>query len=209
MLTFIVQLIGKVKWEGLKRILTGRRYNLTLEDWSRIKEILKEGNMVVLTYRKAHLSTYSTRLAELFINGKWGCWSHVLVSLDNEGKALPFYHTNFIEAIGKGVVVSNWFDVFNCDGVCILKPKWYSFEDLEGGEVEVIDELGKKYDTKLDPESEESRACVEIGRELLAHLPDYKNKMRVFEYMIQTKKYLTPDMFRDCPDFEVVLEIKR
>jgi hypothetical protein len=39
-------------------------------------------------------------------------------------------------------------------------------------------------------------------------LPDYEVRFRRFEDLIQKRKNLTPQMFYECDDFEVVFEVR-
>jgi hypothetical protein len=39
--------------------------------------------------------------------------------------------------------------------------------------------------------------------------PDYQENFANFEKMIKERKNLTPQMFYDCPDFEVVYEVRK
>lgn len=206
---FLVQLMGKIKWERLREMLTGRRYNLTIEDWGKVFSVLKHQPYIVLTYRKAHLSTWLVRAAELLLNQKWGCYGHVLVSFQRRIPVCKYSDIRFIEAIGKGVTDSHWSDVFDVDGVCVLRPRYYDSATLLKQVPHVENDIGKPYDDALNPYDDHQMACVEVGRELLKHIPKYEHTMRVFENMISRRKYLTPDMFKDCPDFEIVLEIKK
>jgi hypothetical protein len=40
-------------------------------------------------------------------------------------------------------------------------------------------------------------------------IPNYNTRFAEFEKMVAKKKRLTPDMFVDCSDFEVVYKIRR
>lgn len=206
---FLVQLMGKIQWESLRKLFTGRKYNLTEQDHGRIFSAIKNQPYIILTYRKAHLSTWLVRAAELILNQKWGCYGHVLVAFQRGLPVCKYSDIRFVEAIGKGVVDSHWSDVFNVDGVCVLRPIYFDSATLLKQIPEIENDIGKKYDSKLNPYDDNQMACVEVGREIMKHIPGYEKSMRVFESMIARRKYLTPDMFKDCPDFEVVLEIKK
>lgn len=205
---FIV-LIGKVKWEGLHKLLTGKRYSLTMGDWFKIRDSLAKGYFIILTRRKTHLSTYATGFAHFFLTGRWGHYSHALVNVEGDRASYGFPDFKFIEAIGKGVQFSEWSKVFDCDSVCILKPKYYTIEEFDAAVGSVYQDIGKKYDERFKVNDDLEMSCVEIARKRMKSLPEYAERMRIFEYMIANEKNLTPQMFRDCPDFEIILEIKK
>lgn len=209
MLDFLLTLVGKVRWEWLREKLTGRRYNLNIMDWYQIKDELSKGYFIILTRRKAHLSTYFVSIGHFLLTGKFGYYSHALVNVEGERATYGFPDFKFVEAIGTGVKSSKWTEVFDCDSICILKPKWYSIEELNSSVGHVMQDIGKKYDMDFKVYDEDEMSCVEVARDRMTELPEYYEKMRVFEYMIASEKNLTPQMFRDCPDFEVLLEIRK
>lgn len=204
-----MKLIGKIHWEWLHKLRHGRKYDLSLADWYDVSKALHEGYYIILTSRKTHLSTYACRLGHLFLTGKWGFYSHALVNVESERATYGFADFRFMEAIGRGVKFSTWFQVMNCDAICILKPLRYTNEELNKTIGVVYQEEGKKYDDRFKVYDSKRLSCVELARIRLMSLPDYREKMRIFEYMIKHEKNLTPQMFRDCPDFEVLLEIKK
>lgn len=208
-----LDICAAIEWSGLKYFLTGKGHNLTLEDWFDIRDQLNNGYYIILTRRNTHLTTYGISLAHFALTGKFGHYSHALCNVEPLKKAIGplefFTDFRFMEAIKKGVIYSNWFKVFDCDSICILKPKYYTQEEFDSCVSSIYDDLGKQYDKRLNVHDMSQMSCVELARERMLHLPDYHEKMRVFEYMIKNEKNLTPQMFRDCPDFEVVLEIKR
>lgn len=206
---FFVGLLGKIKWEGLHKLIHGKSYCLNLEDWYAISKELHKGYFIILTSRKTHLSTYAARFAHFVLTGRWGHYSHALVNVEGERASYGFNDFMFVEAIGKGVVRSTWHEVFNCDSVCILKPRYYSIEEFNATVGSVYADIGKSYDEDFKVFNDQEMSCVEIARERMVDLPGYHEKMRVFEYMIKNEKNLTPEMFRECPDFEVLLEIKK
>ncbi len=209
MYKFFIKLLGKIKWEGLYCRLYGRKFQLTLEDWYRIKEVLSTGYFIVLTRRKTHLSTYACSIAHFFLTGKFGYYSHALVNVEGDRASYGFPDFKFVEAIGTGVQLSKWDQVLNVDAICVLKPRWYTVEEFDKNISDVLQDIGKKYDVDFKIYDDAEMSCVELARSRMTTLPDYYEKMRVFEYMIASEKNLTPQMFRDCPDFEVLLEIRK
>lgn len=206
---FFMKMIGKIHWEGLHRRFYGRRYMLNTEDWLEIKDVLSKGYFIILTRRKTHLSTFACALAHFFLTGRWGYYSHALVNVDEDRATYGFNDFKFMEAIGSGVQFSKWHEVFSCDSVCILKPRWYTIDELNASIGVGMEDIGKSYDDRFKVYDDMEMSCVEVARKRMSSLPLYSEKMRVFEYMIQNEKNLTPEMFRECPDFEVLLEIRK
>ena len=109
--------IGSVEWEDLREKITGKKYSLTLHDHGMIWAKLTDGPCIILTRRRAHMSTYFVSIGHFLLTGRFGYWSHVCMSFKDNGKV------KILESVGRGVIVSEFFDVFNCDSVCILKPR--------------------------------------------------------------------------------------
>jgi hypothetical protein len=70
-------------------------------------------------------------------------------------------------------------------------------------------EIGKPYDSLFDLKNDNALSCVELGRTALMAEPNYYTNFANFEEMIRKRKNLTPQMFYECPDFEVVYEIRK
>ena len=195
----IVQFFGKIHW---------RPRNLLQEnEHKQIKEFLTPNYYVILTRRNNHLSTYMIAFANFFLTGKFSYWSHALMNLEDEVKTDDDFM--LIEAIGKGVTTSHFNDVFDVNGVVLLKPKNISIEKWTAILDEARENLGKPYDNLFDLKSDKAMSCVELVRDALQADPDYATNFAEFERMIKERKNLTPQMFYDCPDFEVVYEIRR
>lgn len=197
--------IPKIKWHWLRQKLTGRDYNLTGQDKLEIITALDKGYYIILTADKGALSSWGVKVLTWLMTGKWPQYSHALVNVESDEDQV----FKFVEAINTGVKFSSFSEVFKCDSVCFLRPKRYTQAEFDATVGVVYAEIGKLYDKKFKYNDPEKRSCVEIARHRMSTLPDYAEKMRIFEFMIQTEKNLVPQMFRDCPDFEVVLEIKR
>lgn len=196
------------KWEDLKLRLTGRRFNLTTNDWDYIARLLADDYYVILTRRNAHLTTYLILIADWIKRPRlsWGHYSH---ATGNVTLAPRMGQLKFIEAVGGGVRESKFQDIFDCDSVCLLRPKGYSREDFKKYVAEAYENLGKPYDNALDVEDQSHMSCVEQVRDSLRQLPDYDDKMGAFEDMIWKERNLTPQMYYDCEAFEKVYEIRR
>jgi hypothetical protein len=74
----------------------------------------------------------------------------------------------------------------------------------------VKEDIGKPYDALFDLLDDSEMSCVELVRDALKKdNREYEKLFPEFEKSIAEKKNLTPQMYRDCPEFEVVLEIRR
>ncbi len=196
-----------VNWEWIKVKLTGRRFNLQVDDIIRISNMLGNDYYLILTRKNAHLSTYMVNLGHFIKTGKWGYWSHILMNVDNSvDKADKFL---FAEATGIGVHTSKLMEVFNCDSVCLLKLKGYTVKEFTECVDDYMDDLGKGYDCVFNMLDSKKMSCVEFVRDQLMHLSHYDERMTQFEELVSRQKSITPDMFYECEDFEVVLEIRR
>ncbi len=196
---WVVQAIGKVHW--------GFSNGLNQAEKDRIKELLKPNYYIILTHRNNHLSTWFTALATLVLTGKWGYWAHALMNLENDvDKTADFM---LVEATGPGVHYSTFDEVFEVHGVTLLKPRNMSIEHWTYVMDKARTELGKPYDTLFDLTSDKALSCVELVRAALQAEPNYETDFAEFERMIAQRKYLAPDMFYECSDFEVVYEVRR
>lgn len=196
LIDFFVLGIGKIHWKASKEISDDTK--------NRIREMLGPNYYIVLSHRSNHLSTYFVGLTNLLLRGKWGYWAHALMNLEDDVKSESDFR--LIEAIGTGVQFTPFEHVFDVQGVVLLKPKAMTVEYW----TEVMDraksELGKPYDSLFDLKSDSSLSCVELVRTALMAEPGYDRDFAHFEAMIKKTKNLTPQMFYDCPDFEVVFE---
>lgn len=206
----ITRVLSRINWSPLyAKFNKGRGYNLTEEDHNIIKEKLAGSYYIILTNRKTHLTTYLIGILSFLKTGEWPQYGHVLMNADNILVADNWEQFKFQEATNSGVHFSKFLEVFDCDSVCLLKP--ISIDAVEWNYV--IDGLlvqnGKQYDDLFDIVDETHVSCVELVLHALRKNPNYLNDFAMFEHMINDVGNLTPQMFRNCRDFEVVLEIKR
>lgn len=196
---FLLDFIGKVKWK-LKR-------GLTEEDKARLHKLLEDDYYIILTHRRNHLSTYLTSFGHFFLTGRWGFWSHALMNLEDEVKSKADFR--LIEAVSKGVTYSPFDEVFDVDAVVLLKPKKLQLEDWTLIMDSSKEYLGRKYDTLFDLAHDNKLSCVELVHNVIKHIPGYQVIFADFERAIERKKNLTPQMYYDSADFEVVFELRR
>ena len=195
----IIQTIGKIHWKI--------RDEISEEDKQHIAEQLKPHYYIILTRRSNHISTFFIGLSNLVLRGKWGYWSHSLMNLEDEVTVEDDFR--LIEAIGRGVTYSDFANVFNVSDVALLKPKNMSADSWTDVLQRLKSKLGTPYDTLFDLRNEEQMSCVELVRYALKAEPNYDINFANFERMIRESKNLTPQMFADCPDFEIVWQAKK
>lgn len=206
----ITSVISKISWMRLYAIFNhGRQYKLTDADHQELKKILADSYYIILINRKTHLTTYLLGFLSLLKTGKLPKYSHALMNADSIETAQDWDHFKFVEATSIGVHFSKFLDVFNCDSVCLLKPK--SLDHSEWNDVidGLVAENGKEYDDLFDLIDTTHVSCVEVVLDALRKDPDYNKDFANLEAMINRVGTLTPQMYRDCSDFEVVLEIRR
>lgn len=196
---WVVITIGKIHW--------GYRNGLSEDELSKIRNYLIPDYYIILTHRHNHLSTFFVGLASWILTGKWSYWAHSLMNLEDEVNSDNDFR--LIEATGAGTHYSSFEDVFRVHGVVLLKPKNMTLEKWTLAMDRAKTALGKPYDSLFDLRNEERVSCVELVRLALRATPDYETNFANFEELIRTEKNLTPQMFYDCPDFEVVYEIRR
>jgi len=197
---FAIKHMAKIKWGPTKL--------LTLEDETELKAKLTKDYYIIATRKSNYLTTFFICMGNFFLTGKWGFYSHVLMNLEDIVKTEEDFR--FIEATGTGVHYSGFSDVFaHVDAVALIKPRNMTTSEW----TEALDSaklyLGRPYDNLFDLKSSLEVNCVELIRLALQGIPDYNVKFANFEKMIASKKKLTPDMFHECADFEIVYIVKR
>lgn len=207
-INLIVILLGKIRWEKIRYLISGKEYSITTGDALRISFLLKQGNYIILTRRKSHLSTYMTSIANLILMRRIGYYSHACINIepdvvDNINKI------QIIESIGSGVRKSEFWDVFNCDSVVLMRPRNILGFDWEKTVEECLSDIGKQYDGSFNLDDYSKVSCVELILWALKTDPMYHIRFNKLESMIRKYRNLTPDMFYLCGDFETVLEIRK
>jgi hypothetical protein len=203
-------IFSNAQWKGLRALFNhGIYYDLTEKDHDTLKPLLAKSYYIILTYRKAHLTTWLIGGINLIKTGKWGRYSHTLMNCDLEKDPDKWEKFKLLEATASGVHYSSFMEVFDCDAVCILEPRNITNKDwntiLDG----LLKQKGYKYDDLFDITEQSRVSCVELVYNALRALPDYHEKFGAFDAMIAKVGNLTPQMYLDCPDFKKVLEIRR
>lgn len=194
----VVFFIGKIKWKSNTLI---QQAELDV-----IKELLIKDYYIILTKRKNHVSTFFVCLAHFLLTGKWGYWSHSLMNLEDEVNRISDFR--LLEATGTGVHYSSFSEVFSVHSVVLLKPKNIKLKEWTGLLDRAKLQLGKPYDTLFNIKDENKLSCVELIRLILEGEPNYLINFPNFESLIKRYKNLSPQMFYDSGDFEIVYQIK-
>lgn len=197
---FFVKLIARVRWKT-NTFLSDREKDL-------IREKLTKDYYIILTRKDNHLSTFFINLGHFLLTGKWGYYSHSLVNLEDEVKNDNDFR--LIEATGAGVHYSTFSFVFDTvQSVALLAPKNVSIEEWTAALDKTKMYLGVPYDNLFNLKNTLEINCVELIYLAIKEIPDYKSKFSNFEKLALRKKKLTPQMFVDCDDFEIVWVVKK
>lgn len=191
-------LIGKVNWK-LKNPLSE-------SEKDEINALLKADYYILLSRNNNHLSSYMIGLGDFLLTGKFGYWGHAFMNLEDTVTTNDDFR--FVEAIGTGVQYATFDQTMAVNSIALLKPKSMKLEDWTAVLEKARTDIGKPYDTLFDLSQDQSLSCVELVRDVLMADDDYYTNFARFEAMCQKHKKITPQMFYDCPDFQVVLEIR-
>jgi hypothetical protein len=185
-----------------------QRKSLQDKDTATLKDMLSYDYYIIATRKSNYLTTFLISLGNFLLTGKWGFYSHVLMNLEDDVDTLLDFR--FIEATGAGTHYSTFIDVFGAvDAVALIKPKNMTVEEWTTALTRAKTYLGRPYDNLFNLKSDLEINCVELIRLALSGIPGYATKFANFEKLVSTKKKLTPDMFAECDDFEIVFEIRR
>lgn len=196
---WFIELIAHAHWKQKKA--------LTAEEDAILKEKFTNDYYIIVTRKSNYLTTFFIALGNFFLTGHWGFYSHVLMNLEDKVKTDDDFR--FVEATGVGVHYSDFESVFgHVDAVGLVKPRHMALEDWTAALDRAKVYLGRPYDNLLDLKNDQEINCVELIRLALEGVPDYSTKFAEFEELAQKKGKLTPDMFANCSDFEVVYTIK-
>ncbi len=194
----VVTLIGKINWKN-KNLLDHYQRD-------QIREMLKNDYYIILTRNNSHLSSYAISFANFILTGKFSYYAHALMNF--EDKVDTDADFRLIQATGAGVNYTSFDEVFAVNGVTLLKPKSMKIEEWTLILDKAKSDVGKPYDTLYDLADDNKLSCVELVRDALKADPNYSANFSHFEKMITKNKNLTPQMYYDCDDFEIVLEFR-
>ena len=197
---FFIELLAKIHWR--------QNHELSPEHRALLHEKLAKDYYIIATRRDNQLTTFFISLGHWFLTGNWGYYSHVLMNLEDEVQSADDFR--LIEATGVGVHYSTFDQVFNPTyAIALIKPKGMTVDEWTKCMDDAKTYLGRPYDNLFALTNALEINCVELVRLALQALPDYEVRFSKFEALLRRKKKLTPQMFAECDDFEVVLKLKR
>lgn len=197
---FFIELLAKIHWK--------QQEELSPESVAALKQRFADHYYIIATRRDNQLTTFFICLGNWFLTGNWGYYSHVLMNLEDEVKTDDDYR--FIEATGKGVHYSSFDEVFKpVYAAALIAPKNMTIEEWTEALDAAKTYLGRPYDNLFNLKSDLEINCVELMRLALEGVPGYSEKFAEFEKLVAKKGKLTPDMFLQCADFQVVHTVKR
>ena len=198
MIKKVLEFVSKVHW--------GAGTTLSESEKQDVRGLLKDGYYIILTRHNNYLTTYIISFASMLLTGKLGYWAHALMNVEDEVKTDNDYR--IIQATGKGVGYASFDETFDVNSIAILKPKKMSVEHWTLILERAAEDLGKPYDSLVQLNDNREINCVELVRNALMAEPNYEIDFANFEAMIKKSYNLSPQMFYECPDFEVVYEIR-
>ena len=196
--TKFIDFIGSVKW-SLHNGITNAEQDI-------IRQKLTNDYYIILTRNNNHLSTYFINLGDFLIGNGWSYWGHALLNM--EGVVTSDGDFELVESTAVGVHIDTFANVFDVNSVALLKPKNMPIADWNLVFAKAITELGKPYDELFNLNQDTNFSCVELVRAALQADPDYATNFANFEALVQKFGRITPQMFYQCPDFEIVYEVR-
>jgi hypothetical protein len=188
---------SKISWTSRNKITESER--------DEIAKMLASGYYVILTGSTNHLSSIIVSFLSWFKTGKWAKYTHVLMNCDNIMNSYDRDKFKFVEATAIGVHYSTFDQVFDCDRVCLLTPSNVSNEEWTKVIDSLLTQIGKPYDDLFDLADSTRSSCVEVVLDALKSA-DYESDFAHLSDMIEHKGNLLPEMYRNCSDFNIVLE---
>jgi hypothetical protein len=179
---------------------------VTEDEKAKVNVMCRDNYYIILTRNNNHLSSYIIGLGDFFLEHKFGFWGHAL--MNTEDKVVNDTDFRFVEAIGSGVQYATFEEVMAVNSIVLLKPKNLSADEWAAVLEKAYKDVGKPYDTFFDLHQSSKLSCVELVRDALMAEPNYSTDFANFEAMVQKYNRVTPQMFYDCPDFEVVYETR-
>lgn len=170
-----------------------------------IKELMRTGHYVFLTSDKNSLSSFLVSLMTFIKIGKWPSYTHAFLNVDVWGNENEL---DFVEGVYPKVKHSKFDEVFDCSNVCVLKATNLDSTEWERVTKEAMSHVGRSYDSAFDIKDATRLSCVETVYLALASVPDAHQQFPDFLKRVQEVGNIAPQMYRDSPDFEVMLEFK-
>lgn len=204
-----MDVVAGVEWPRVRALINGGLY-YTLEerDHDMLRHMLRTDYYVIITHRRTTLSSWLITIADWILTGKRSQYSHVLIN--TEGDIEGHIGFKLLEATsGTNLGYTTFMKAFDCDAVALLVPKGVTPAEWTA----VIDaakaKIGTPYDSLFDLANAERMSCVEVIYWGLQQLPDFEERFPTLLRLIREGTNLTPQMFYDSDEFEVVYEVRR
>lgn len=188
------------------KIRLKRETSLSDKNKDMIAKLLANGYYIILTGNDSHLSSKVVGFLTWIKTRKWPKYTHVLMNCDNITDYSQRAMFKFVEATSKGVSYASFNEVFDCDRVCLMSPKFVSNSEWTNVIDELIKNVGKPYDDLFDIMDSSRMSCVEVVWDALKK-SDYENDFRDLRWLINYEGNLVPEMFRYCKDFVPIIEV--
>lgn len=194
--------IPKIRWHKTKHFFTGVSHDLQSHNiaFSQLCVLMDQiDDAIILTSDRSSLSSWGVKLLHFLLTGRLADYSHALLKVDGV----------FIEAVNSGVRYSSFDEITKCDSLVVLMPKYkskmcFNKEAFSKWEAEVI---GKSYDKYFDLYDRSNMSCIEVVYDSLK-IDRTIDKMKEFKKLLESTKNLTPQMLKDCSDFQIIYEFK-
>ena len=195
---WLAQAAPKIRWSN--------KYDITAEDKQLLAKKLASGYYVILVGTKSSLSSVVVSFFSWVRTGKWSTYTHSLMNCDNITDPSNRSGFKFVEALTNGVSYTTFDEVFACDHVCLLTPANVKHEEWNLIIDNLTSSVGTPYDDLFDLVDSSKMSCVEVVLNALkasGHVEEFAN----LTGMIENVGNLVPQMYRDCPDFKVEIEL--
>jgi hypothetical protein len=196
---WLAQLAARITWRD--------NHSITAADKEKLAAALASGYYIILTGNRTHLSGVLVSFLSWIKTGKWARYTHALMNCDNITDPTNTNGFKFMEATAVGVHHATFDEVFDCDYACLLTPNAVANDEW----TKIIDALlsqdGKPYDDLFNLSDSTHVSCVELVLDALK-ASDYKDEFQNLDAMIKKEANLVPQMYRDCADFMVKIELQ-
>ena len=204
----ITRFITKIQWKKFRAFFNdAKAFDVTYDEKKDAEKLLSTSNYLILTQHKPYLTNYLIGIMTYVKTRKWPTYCHILMNVE-ESIVTDREGFDLMEATNSGVHWSSFDEVFDCDNFCILKPKNMTDAEWDVVMIGLSKQFGKGYDDLFNIKDSSHVSCVEMCLNALKELPDFEEKFPNLSSMIKEVGNLTPQMYRDCPDFMVVYETK-
>lgn len=200
-----LNIISPINWNFFKKLFNkGKYYELTDIELDEIRRKTRLDYFFIMTRRKTHLTTWLISIGSWIKTGKLGYWSHSLMNIEYEWPNSGTEY-RFIEATREGVHFSDFMKVFDCDSVCLRRPKNFTYVEWLDCFDAAIEDLGKKYDSMCDLRDEGKLNCGEL---LLHIVKKHSDKFPHLFAIVEKMNIIIPDMWYDSDDLITCYEVR-